>query len=158
MVPNQLLPLVEPCQACCSLSQGLSVACAERAAGSARVLRILLCCLCLGVLLQHELDLLVASTPDGRLVLADCFCLDTHVSPRGGGVLCHETKLNTTPVTNTPRRGVVSTLVRGFGVGICCGRARVLTCRALQKCSCAASYAPIKYYTYPGGSLGRGCA
>jgi hypothetical protein len=49
-------------------------------------------------------------------------------------------------------RGVVSALVRGFGVGACCGRARVLTCCALQKCSCTAAYAPIKHhYTYPGG-------
>jgi hypothetical protein len=39
--------------------------------------------------------------------------------------------------------GVVSTLVRGFGVGACCGRAGVPTCCAVQRCSCAASYAPI---------------
>jgi hypothetical protein len=31
-------------------------------------------------MLQHELDLLVSSTADGRLVLSDCFCLDTVVS------------------------------------------------------------------------------
>lgn len=36
--------------------------------------------MCCGVLLQYELDLLVSSTPDGQLVLSDCFCLDTVVS------------------------------------------------------------------------------
>lgn len=41
-------------------------------------------CWLLLLLLQHELDLLVSSTPDGQLVLSDCFCLDTVVSMESG--------------------------------------------------------------------------